>query len=119
MNILKIITRSKNLYNNQNIIRLSQQKQAFYRFNDLLKTELHYQKHFIKEWNYYKRNNDNIECHIDVIIYDENDDKKIENNELIKSLVKNTILEEDVFVEIDYLKSNKPKTYELNNIFLL
>lgn len=119
MNILKIITRSRKIYQkNFCDIKLSYQKQAFYRFNDLLKTELHYQKHFIKETNYYKED-DNIECHIDVIIYDKNDDKKIQNNDLIQTLVKQTIIEEDIFVEMNYLKLKNPETYEVNNIFLL
>ena len=119
MNILKIITRSRNIYENKiNELKLNKQKHVFYRFNDLLKIELHYQKHIIKELNYYK-NNKNIECHFDVIISDEKDNEKIKNNNIIQSLIKKTIIEEDILIEINYLKHTKKISDEINNTFLL
>lgn len=119
MNILKIVTRPKNIFQKKlSETSLLTQKNTFYRFNDILKSELHYQKYFIQNYEYYKVNND-LECHIDVITYTKEDDIKIRNNKVIQKLVKETINQNDTLVEMDFLKSQSKPSYEFNNIFLL
>lgn len=119
MNILKIVTKPRNIFQKK-LSETSQliQQNTFYRFNDILKTELHYQKHYIQNYEYFKVNGEE-ECHIDIVTYTEEDDVKIRNNKLIQKLVKQTIAESDTLVEMDFLKSRKKPSYEINNIFLL
>lgn len=119
MNLLKIVTRPRNIFAKRlSENALMRQQNTFYRFNDLLKTELHYQKHYIEKYEYYKVNEE-LECHIDVISYDETDDVKLRNNSKIQNLVRETIQETDTLIELDFLKTGNKPSYEVTNIFLL
>lgn len=113
MNLVKLITRPKVLFKNDF------SKKTFYRFNDILKTELHYQKHFIQNYDYFKNTNNILECHIDIITYDELDVNKLENNNVIKKLIKETLNDTETLMEIQILKPTKKPENDLSNIFLL
>lgn len=119
MSFFKIIARPKNIFsNNLCDIKLIQQKNTFYHFNDLLKTELHFNKFEICNFNYLE-NNGNIEFHIDIISKnDDNDISIIQNNKSIQELIKYKIHKDDTFISLDFLKCKSVPIYN-NRIFLL
>lgn len=116
MNILRIITRPKNIFShNLCELKKNQQKNTFYLFNENLK--LHFSKEIIYSKDYYM-NNSTIEFHLDIFSY-KDDIIDIKNNQNIQKLIKDTIKYDDTLIEFEFLKHTKLHLNNSNNIFLL